>query len=206
MGFYEDGRDSERNLDFENSVTNGILGSIPAALVGGPVGAIASIAVGIFSGVRREKQRENARWKVISAEADRRYRRAKAIDEWDKINTSELYEQLHESEEKRFDLFQRIKPREIRVVMYSSGKGTFDYCRGYSEDIPMDYYEDGKKKHGVTHVITIRDFFCKFHDKIDEFERVRFNNLGISTFDAYLIDNEFYFIRDNNDFPEGKPL
>ena len=69
MAIYD--KNGKRNLNAENNVINGVLGMIPAALVGGPLGAIASLAAGLFCANKNLKKSEN----IIEETYEERMRR-----------------------------------------------------------------------------------------------------------------------------------
>ena len=197
MAIYD--KNGKRNLDAENNVINGVLGMIPAALVGGPVGAIASLVAGLFCANKNLKKSESRHDLYDKARLEE-MERWRAKDHWDLEDENELCGSLARE-------FNKRESKRLDVKMYSG------YSMGVTQTTSYRYplYNLYTDEHvGDIEYIAIRSFYRRFGDRLDEV--VRYDLYKPSNFDgqlkrvpglmpswAYYIDGIYYI-------PTNEPL
>lgn len=209
------GKNGKRNLDAEGSVINGVFGMIPAALIGGPVGAIASFVVGIIGYNKKIKEEEYREWyknggsKIEFEEKQRKEFEPK--DKWDTMKENDIRDLIHNKyftdEYKIPSVFFREKSPK-KFIDVSELKITYRYL-DYHKMKDGDVYDEPlfnfytNEKVGDIVYITYRDFCRRFENRMDSIKMIliykgKSNKYGgqelntISPDRCYFIDGKYY--------------
>lgn len=159
-------KNGKRNIKAENSILNGIIGAIPAALVGGVFGAIVSIAAGLFSANKAYDSVESAEHRKMLAKLDRmseEHEQFKPTDKWGWYSDNELNKILFEKYWKNNNIWSK-EHNEFIIVKYIHHNSI--ECDGDIEKKTLIDYNT-EQLIGKVVFLTFRDFFRKFGDRIE---------------------------------------